>query len=261
MSFKTIVLERDGEIATLTLNRPDVMNSFNDEMIQECSEALALVETEAGIRALIVTGAGRGFSAGQDLGDVQERRDPGAKWSISEHLRKRYNPMITAMRELGKPVIAAVNGVAAGAGMSFALAADIRIASEHARFVQAFIGVGLVPDTGSSYFLPRLVGPSLAFELCATGRAVGAEEAARIGLVSRVVSPGVLMPAAKELARDLAARSPAAISRIKQMLGRTWNSDLAAMLDLEAGMQEEAAASPEHRRLVDEFLARKAKKE
>ena len=260
MSFKTILLERDGQVATLTLNRPDVMNSFNDQMIGECSEALGLVETEAGIRALIVTGAGRGFSAGQDLGDVQERRDPDAKWSISEHLRKRYNPMIAALRELDKPVIAAVNGAAAGAGMSFALAADLRIASEHARFVQAFIGVGLVPDTGSSYFLPRLVGPSLAFELCATGRAVSAEEAARIGLVSRVVSPGVLMSAAKEMARELATKSPAAISRIKRMLARTWDSPLPAMLDLEAVMQEEAAASPEHRELVDAFLAKKAKK-
>jgi 2-(1,2-epoxy-1,2-dihydrophenyl)acetyl-CoA isomerase len=260
MSFKTILLERDGDIATLTLNRPDVMNSFNDEMIDDCTRAFGLVETEREIKALILTGAGRGFSAGQDLGDVQARRESGVKWSLAEHLRKRYNPMFLALRTLDKPVIAAVNGAAAGAGMSFALAADLRIASENAKFSQAFIAVGLVPDTGSTWYLPRLVGPSTAFDLCATGRAVGAEEAARMGLVSRVVSPTVLLPAAREIAKELAGKSSAALSRLKSMLNRSWESDLPAMMDLEAAMQEEAAASPQHREAVDAFLARKAKK-
>ena len=144
--------------------------------------------------------------------------------------------------------------------MSFALAADIRIASTFAKFVQAFIGVGLVPDTGSSWFLPRLVGPSLAFDLCATGRALTAAQAQRAGLVSRVVAPGVLAALAMDIARGIAAKSPAAVGRIKEMMRRTWTSTLEEMLDLEARLQDEASRSPEHRALVDAFMAKSAKK-
>ena len=260
MPFKSLTLARDGAVAVLTLNRPEVMNSFNDALIGECTEAFGLVETDEAVRALIVTGAGRGFCAGQDLGEVRERRASGQPWSLAEHVRRRYNPMIRAMRELDKPVVAAVNGAAAGAGMSFALAADLRIASEHAKFVQAFIGIGLVPDTGSSWFLPRLVGPAAAFDLCATGRTVSAEEALRMGLVSRVVSAGVLMSAAREVATELASKSAEAVARIKQMLRRTWDLGLEEALELEATLQEEAAGTPQHRDLVDAFLAKSGKK-
>ena len=257
MPPETIRLERDGAVATLTLNRPEVLNSFNDQMIGECTEAFQGLAKDDSVRALILTGAGRGFCAGQDLADVQAH---GPDWSIATHIRERYNPMILALRALPCPVIAAVNGAAAGAGMSFALAADIRVASTFAKFVQAFIGVGLVPDTGSSWLLPRLVGPSMAFDLCATGRALSAIEAQRAGLVSRVVMPGVLPGLAKGIARGLAEKSPAAMSRIKEMMRRTWTSTLEEMLDLEAQLQEEAAKSSEHKALVDAFVARSAKK-
>lgn len=257
MAFETILLGREGAVATLTLNRPDVLNSFNEKMIADCTEAFQELGGEREVRALIVTGAGRGFCAGQDLADVQSR---GADWSISRHLVERYNPMILAMRALPMPVIAAVNGAAAGAGMSFALAADMRIASTSARFLQAFVSIGLVPDTGSSWFLPRLVGPSLAFDLCATGRALTAEEALRAGMVSRVVSRPVLKKAALEVAHDLAAKSPEAIRRIKEMMCRTWTSSLEEMMALEARLQDEASRTPEYKALVDTFVAKSSRK-
>ncbi len=260
MAYQHLLLELDGPVAVLTLNRPDLLNAFNDVLIEECTEAFRTLGSAREVRAVIVTGAGRGFSAGQDLEDVKRRREAGAPWSIAEHLREKYNPMIVAMRVLDKPIIAAVNGAAAGAGMSFALAADLRIASEHAKFLQAFVAIGLVPDTGSSWFLPRLVGPSVAFDLCATGRVVGAEEALRIGLVSRVVSAPVLMTAARALAMELARKSPAALARIKSMLNLSWSSDLGDALALEAQLQHEASQTPEYIQLVDEFLLRSERK-
>ncbi len=257
MAFETILLERDGALATLTLNRPDVLNSFNEQMISECTEAFRALAADREVRALVVTGAGRGFCAGQDLADVQSR---GADWSISKHILEHYNPMVLAMRALPMPVIAAVNGAAAGAGMSFALAADMRIASVAAKFLQAFVSIGLVPDSGSSWFLPRLVGPSMAFDLCATGRALTAEEALRAGIVSRVVPRPILKKAALEVARELATKSPEAIRRIKEMLRQTWTSSLEEMLALEARLQDEASRTPEYKALVDAFLAKSGKK-
>ncbi len=179
----TILRSNDSGVLTLTLNRPDALNSFNVEMKEALLAALKDAARDREVRVVVLTGAGRAFSAGQDL---KERQAPGAA-DLGTELRTRYNPIILAMRRLEKPIIGAINGVAAGAGISVALACDIRIASEAASFIEVFGRVGLVPDTGSSWFLPRLIGPARAAEMFFTGEPVDAATAERIGLVNRVV--------------------------------------------------------------------------
>src|SRR6266496_5578597 len=190
---------RDGAVLTITLNRPEVLNAFNAAM----HEALAAALNEAGdpaVRAVVLTGAGRGFCVGQDL--TEFRDSPG---DIGNRLRKNYHPNVLAIRRLEKPVIAAVNGAAAGAGLSFACACDIRIAADSASFVPAFINIGLVPDSGGSYFVTRLLGYARAFEWMTSGRRLTAAEAHAWGLVSEVVEADGLPARAAELAAELAA--------------------------------------------------------
>lgn len=235
-------VEIDGPVATLTLDRPESLNALTVPVKVALREALETIAADRAVRAVILTGAGRAFCAGQDLA---EREQPDAA-PLDVEVRERYNPLIRAIRSMPQPVIAAVNGVAAGAGASLAFACDIRIAAEEARFLLAFGRIGLVPDSGATWFLPRLVGPAKAAELALVGDTVDAKEALRIGLVSRVVPADGLMPEARALAARLAEGAPLAMSLTKRALERSMTVTLDEALDREAELQGQAGASADH---------------
>lgn len=249
----TLLREQDGGVLTLTLNRPDALNSFTIEMKETLLTALKDAARDGDIRAVLLTGAGRAFSAGQDL---KERQAPGVA-DLGTELRLRYNPIILAMRRLEKPIVGAVNGVAAGAGCSVALACDIVIAAESARFIEAFGKVGLVPDTGSSWFLPRLVGHARAAEMMLTADPLDAATAERIGLVNRVVPDDQLMTEARALAARLAAGAPIAMALAKRALNRALDSSLEEALEYEAQLQSIAGRSADHREGVAAFVEKR----
>src|SRR3990172_4599046 len=183
-----LLIGNDGAVRTLRLNRPESLNALDDELLAALARAMADAEKDRTVRCVVLTGAGRGFSSGQDLAAVAARYTTNEPIELGSHLRERYNPIITRLRTIEKPVIASVNGVAAGAGCSLALACDIRIAAESASFIEAFVNVGLVPDSGSTFMLPRLIGVARAMEMAITGRKVTAAEAVQIGLVNQIVS-------------------------------------------------------------------------
>ena len=232
----------DGPVATLTLDRPEALNALTVALKVALRRELERIAADRAVRAVILTGAGRAFCAGQDLA---ERERPDAA-PLDEELRQRYNPIIRALRSMGQPVIAAVNGVAAGAGASLAFACDLRIAAGEARFVLAFGRIGLVPDSGATWFLPRLVGAARAAEIALTGDAIAADEALRIGLVSRVVPADDLMAEARGLADRVAAGAPLALALTKGALDRSWSVELDEALDGEAKLQGIAGASADH---------------
>lgn len=246
----------DG-VCTIALNRPDTYNAVDDALSKEFADALKTAERDASVRVIVITGNGKAFCSGQDLAELKERYVPGYVPELSKDLHKRYNPIIRRIAGMPKPVIAAVNGVAAGAGCSLALACDLRIASEHASFVEAFVHVGLIPDSGSTWFLPRLVGAARAFELCCTGRKVGAEEALAIGLVNQVVPAGELEAAAQKMAAQLAALPPRAIALTKRLLGASFERSLDEQLDAEAYDQETAGLTADHMEGVMAFLEKR----
>jgi 2-(1,2-epoxy-1,2-dihydrophenyl)acetyl-CoA isomerase len=235
-------VEVDGPVATLTLDRPEALNALTVPVKVALREALERLAGDRAVRAVILTGAGRAFCAGQDLA---EREEPDAA-PLEVEVRERYNPIILAIRSMGQPVIAAVNGVAAGAGASLAFACDVRIAAEEARFVLAFGRIGLVPDSGATWFLPRLVGPAKAAELALVGEPVDAEEALRIGLVSKVVPRDQLLAEARTLAAKLAEAAPLALALTKEALHRSMTLDLDEALEGEAKLQGIAGASADH---------------
>jgi 2-(1,2-epoxy-1,2-dihydrophenyl)acetyl-CoA isomerase len=243
--------QRDGDVLTITLNRPDVLNAFDSAMHAAFKEAIG----EAGdpdVRAVVLTGAGRGFCVGQDLNEFKE-----AAGDIGERLRSTYNPNVRALRGLEKPVIAAVNGPAAGAGLSLACACDLRLAAASASFVPAFVGIGLVPDTGATYFVARLLGYSRAFEWLCSGRALSAADAHAWGLVAEVVGDGRLPARAADLAATLAAQPTRAIGLTKRLLERAVLSSLEEQLELEADLQAEAAQSADFKEGVAAFLEKR----
>ncbi len=235
-------VEVDGPVATLTLDRPEALNALTVPVKVALRAALESIAGDRAIRAVILTGAGRAFCAGQDLA---ERDEPDAA-PLDVEVRERYNPIIRALRSMGQPVIAAVNGVAAGAGASLAFACDIRIAAEEARFVLAFGRIGLVPDSGATWFLPRLVGPAKAVELALIGDAVDAAEALRLGLVSKVVPGDQLLVEARAMADRIADGAPLAMALTKTALERSMSMDLDEALDGEAKLQGIAGASADH---------------
>lgn len=254
---QTILAEDADGVRTITLNRPDVLNSINTGMLQELGRAVRDADRDKGVRCLILTGAGRGFCAGQDLADVADRYKSDNPIELGHHLRKFYNPLIIRLRKMEKPVIASVNGVAAGAGCSLALAADMRVAAESAGFIQAFIKVGLVPDSGSTFFLPRLIGVARTLEMACTGRKISAEEALRVGLVNQVVSDGELAEAAMKLARRLASLPPRGIALTKRAINAAWGSDLETQLEYEAMLQTTVGKTADHREGVAAFLEKR----
>ena len=249
----TVLRETAQGVLTLTLNRPDALNSFNVEMKEALLAALKDAARDRGARVIVLTGSGRAFSAGQDL---KERQAPGAK-DLGTELRTRYNPIILAMRQLEKPIIGAVNGVAVGAGISIALACDIVLAAEGATFIEAFTRVGLVPDTGSSWFLTRLVGYARAAEMMFTADPVDAATAAQIGLINRVVPAEELMPEANALASRLAQSAPLALGLAKRALNRALESGLTEALEYEAQLQSVAGRSSDHGEGVAAFVEKR----
>jgi 2-(1,2-epoxy-1,2-dihydrophenyl)acetyl-CoA isomerase len=260
-TFETLRVETADGVCTVTLNRPDSLNSINDLMTTELGAIVKQLRRDDTVRCVVLTGAGRAFCSGQDLGDLKKKyADPSYTPHLGDDLRRRYNPVITGLRDLEKPVIAAVNGVAAGAGLSLALACDLRLASDKASFTEVFVNVGLVPDSGSSFFLPRLVGLGNALALCFTGEKVSAADAHQLGLVNRVVPGDELMQATSELAKKLANLPTKAIGLMKRLLYRSLSSDLDAMLEAEAFAQETAALTADHREGVLAFFEKRPPK-
>lgn len=237
-----LVVEVDGPVAILTLDRPDALNALTVALKVALRGALEDIAADRTIRSVILTGAGRAFCAGQDLA---ERERPDAV-PLDEELRDRYHPIIRALRSMPQPVVAAVNGVAAGAGASLAFACDLRIAASEARFVLAFGRIGLVPDSGATWTLPRLVGASRAAAIALLGDAIDADTAERIGLVHRVVPAAELAGAAREWADRLAASAPRALAMTKAALDRSWSLGFEAALEEEARAQGIAGATADH---------------
>jgi 2-(1,2-epoxy-1,2-dihydrophenyl)acetyl-CoA isomerase len=253
----TVAIASANHICTITLNRPDVLNAFNDALTTELHDALKNAEKDANVRVIVITGAGRAFSSGQDLGDLRERYKTGVVPPLGDDLRKRYNPIIRRIREMDKPVIAAVNGVAAGAGCSLALACDLRVASDQASFIEVFINVGLIPDSGSTYTLVRLVGVGKAMELCCTGQKVDAVEALRMGIVNQMVPAAELEAATQKLAARLASLPSRAIALTKRLLNQSLQNDLNQQLEAEAFDQETAGKTADHHEGVTAFLEKR----
>jgi 2-(1,2-epoxy-1,2-dihydrophenyl)acetyl-CoA isomerase len=252
-SLVLVDVDTDACVATITLNRPDALNSLTVPMKEELLRVLRSVEHDAAVRAVVLTGAGRAFCAGQDL---RERLQPDAA-PLGEELRERYNPIIAAMRSTPKPIVAAINGVAAGAGASLAMACDIRIAAEHASFVLAFGRVGLVPDSGATWFLPRLVGDARAAEMALLGDPVSAADARSLGLVGRVVTGDQLVAEATGVAARLAAGAPRAIELTKRALATSWSRDLESALEHEAELQDIAGRTADHAEGMAAFLEKR----
>jgi 2-(1,2-epoxy-1,2-dihydrophenyl)acetyl-CoA isomerase len=235
-------VETVDAVTTLTLDRADSLNSLTLGLKNELLQALKSAGRDRAIRAVVITGAGRAFCAGQDL---RERMEPDAA-PLAVELRQRYNPIIIAMRRLEKPIVAAVNGVAAGAGASLAFACDIRLAAPEASFILAFGRVGLVPDSGATWFMPRLVGTAKALEIALTTEPLSAADAERFGLVARIVPADGLLAEAQALAERLAAGAPRAIALTKRALNRAWDATLEEQLEYEADLQGLAGASADH---------------
>jgi 2-(1,2-epoxy-1,2-dihydrophenyl)acetyl-CoA isomerase len=250
--YKTILFEEKDNILIISLNRPDVYNAFNSDMLSELYEAFKKAGEDEKVRCIILTGTGKAFCSGQDLKDFSEK-----KLTFKEALEQRYNPLIKSIAYLPKPVICAINGVAAGAGISLALACDYRIASESATLTEVFINVGLVPDSGSSFFLPRIVGYAKAFEMCATGDKVTAAEAKEFGLVNKVVSGKLLMKSAEAVAKNLASRPTKAIGMIKDLLNRSFESSLDEILKLEGDHQQTAGNTEDFKEGISSFLEKR----
>ncbi len=257
MAYETLLSETVDGVLTLTLNRPDVLNAVTDAMLAELQSAFRDAERDVAVRCIVLTGAGRGFCAGQDL-NMRGGATDAPRQSVGDHLRQGYNPLVRRIRAIEKPVIAAVNGVAAGAGANIALACDLRIASETASFVQAFVKIGLVPDSGGTLFLPMLVGMAKAAELAFTGDRIGAEECLRLGLVNQVVPADALVEKTRELAIRLAALPTRAIGLTKRAFNRAMMPDLDAVLDYEADMQTLASRTQDNKEGVAAFLEKRA---
>lgn len=253
--FEHLTLAVEDGIATITLNRPDRLNALSMALLEEMQQAVAQVsEPKSGVRCVLLTGNGRGFSSGADLSD----RDisSGSMPDLSHRLRTYYNPLITALVALPVPMVAAVNGPAAGAGMSLALCADFILAARSAYFLQAFVNIGLAPDAGSTYFLPRLIGPARAARLAMLGEKLDAATAEDWGLIHKAVDDEDLMPEAMALAEKLAKGPTLALSRIKAMLGESLDNSLADQLELEALAQKDLGYSEDFKAGIMGFLSK-----
>lgn len=255
MAYEKILLARDNGLATITLNAPDRLNAVSRKMIAEIKQCWEELAADASVRAVLLTGAGRGFCAGADLADPD--REASATADSGAALEKFFNPVIRAMRAIPKPVVSAVNGVAAGVGMSFALASDIAIAGKSASFLQAFARIGLLPDGGSTWFLPRLVGDQRARALAMLAPQISAEQARQWGLIWDVVDDAALMPTATEIARKLAEGPTLALARIKEALNRSTGNDLSQQLDVERDSQRVLGKTDDFKEGVAAFLAKR----
>jgi len=251
--YETLLYSVSDGTGTITMNRPDVYNALNEVMKKELNDVFKEAERDPAIRCIVLRGSGeKAFCSGQDLKEHQ-----GKKRSLKESLLKSYNPLIKKMRSIEKPVIGMINGVAAGAGLSIALACDMRIMADTAKLIEVFVRIALVPDSGSHWFLPRLVGMARAFEYSALGGDITASEAERVGLVNKIVPSAHLEQETMELAARLAKAPTKTIGLIKRTLNRSLASDLDALLEYEATIQEIASQSEDHKEGIAAFLEKR----
>jgi 2-(1,2-epoxy-1,2-dihydrophenyl)acetyl-CoA isomerase len=256
MTYESIQFSIDSGIAVLTLNRPDRLNSFTQAMHLEVRDALDKVQADKSVRVLLLTGAGRGFCAGQDLND--RAVDPGAPGvDLGESVEKFYAPLVMTLKNLPMPVICAVNGVAAGAGANLALACDIVLAAKSASFIEAFCKLGLIPDTGGTWHLPRLIGPARATGLAMLGEKLSAEKAEQWGLIWRCLPDDELMNEAMALARHFASAPTKGLAFTKKAMQASYANTLPEQLQLEAGMMRELGYSHDYREGVAAFIAKR----
>src|ERR687892_773981 len=249
--------EVDNGVATITLNRPEVLNAFDDSFGKEALTAVDRAAADESVRCIAITGAGRAFSSGEDLGALADGYERGEVPALGDTLVNRYNPLIRTIRAAPKPVLAAVNGVAAGAGASIALACDVRIASEHAKLVLAFIKVGLVPDSGALWFLTRMVGSARAWQLASTGEPVTADEGLRLGLLDNVIRADNFESEWRRLARELAAGPTRAFALTKKLVNEAPDRSLDEQLNLEVEAQTQAGQTEDHLEGVKAFLGKR----
>ncbi|QNK76315.1 enoyl-CoA hydratase/isomerase family protein [Winogradskyella sp. PAMC22761] len=251
---KSILLKIENKIAYITLNRPEVFNSFNREMAFLLHDTLDACETNDEVRAIVLTGNGKAFCAGQDLKEVTDPDlNPGFKKILEEH----YNPIITRLRAIKKPIIAAVNGVAAGAGANIALACDIVVAHEKVSFIQAFSLIGLVPDSAGTFFLPRLIGFQKALALAMLGDKIGAEEAEKMGMIYKMIPLESFEEDVNKLALKLANMPTKALGMIKELFNKSITNDLESQLALESKLQIEAAQTEDYKEGVAAFIEKR----
>lgn len=254
--FQYLLLNQADSVLTITMNRPGVLNALNAVMIDELGDALLAAGQDNAVRCIVLTGAGRAFGAGQDLNDFVTLYTTPGPIAVSEHLVK-YHRILHALRSAPKPVIAAVRGVAAGASCNLALGCDLRIAADNARFIEAFARIGLVPDAGGAYFLPRLVGMGRALEMALLADEVSGPEAERIGMVNRCVPADDLDRVTNELARRLAQGPTNTYALIKDLMYQSAEGDLATSLQLEGKLQDQAINTADHREGVTAFLQKR----
>jgi 2-(1,2-epoxy-1,2-dihydrophenyl)acetyl-CoA isomerase len=247
-----VLTRRDGAVLTITFNRPEVYNAFNRDLHAALQEALEEA-ADAAVRCVVITGAGKGFCAGQDLKEFGS-----VSGSIGDALETTYHPNVRLVRSLAKPVIAAVNGAAAGAGLSFACACDVRLASSSASFVPGFIGIGLVPDAGGTWFIHRLLGFARAFDWMCSNRRLSPQEALEWGLVSEVIDADGFEARVTELAAEWAARPTLAVGRTKQLFDHAFTAELDAQLALEARLQQESVGTTDFAEGVNAFLEKRS---
>ncbi|MDB5365382.1 MAG: paaG [Rhodospirillales bacterium] len=258
MSAEPVLYAVERGVAAITLNRPDKLNSFTPEMHAALAGALDRAERDATVRAVLLTGAGRGFCAGQDLADPSISPLGDAKPDLGATIDRYYGPLIRKLRALPKPVIAAVNGIAAGAGANLALSCDIVLAARSANFIQAFCKIGLVPDSGGTFLLPRLIGLARARALALLGEKVSAETAVAWGMIWRAVDDDALLGEATALARQLATQPTAGLALIKRALDESLTNDLDTQLDLERDLQRQAGRTEDYREGVAAFFEKRA---
>jgi 2-(1,2-epoxy-1,2-dihydrophenyl)acetyl-CoA isomerase len=251
-NLETIRYEIDQAVATITLNRPDAFNSFTPVMLVEIAGALKQAEQDVSVRAIVLTGAGKAFCAGQDIKSIDENIDYAAL------LQENYHPMLRAITRTTKPIIAAVNGVAAGAGMSLALAADFRLVKPKTKFVSAFLGIGLIPDCGFMYILPRLIGYAKALEIAAIGKPISGEEAVKLGMATELVVEEEWEEEVGRFAGNLAQMPTKAISLVKRYMLDSMHSDLDHFLDQEAQAQQIAGMTADHKEGMQAFKEKRA---
>ncbi|MBA4079042.1 MAG: 2-(1,2-epoxy-1,2-dihydrophenyl)acetyl-CoA isomerase [Cyanobacteria bacterium PR.023] len=254
---KILLTEKKNGVGIITLNRPDKLNAFSDELTFQLQDALKEMEKDKEVRAIILTAAGRGFCAGQDLQSRSIAQEMGERPSLGDSIRRRYNPIVIKLRRIEKPIIAAVNGVAAGAGASIAFACDYRIVTDKVNFIQSFTKVGLIPDSGATFILTRLVGLTKAFELMLSADKLSAEEALNLGIINKIVGEDDLMKEAIALAEKLAAGPTKAFGLTKRAVNRAVFDDLEELLEYEASLQEIAGRSDDFAEGVKAFVEKR----
>lgn len=255
MTFETILYTIEDGIGTITLNRPDSFNAANEQLTTDLQQALADATTNEAVRCVVLTGAGKAFCSGQDLKDAPTG---GGKRSLKDSLHRRYNPIIRAMRSMPKPIIAGINGVAAGAGLSLALAADVRIMSSAARMVEAFIGIALIPDSGATCFYPRMLGYAKAFEFATLNKPITADDALHLGMVNMVVAPRAFPAALAAMAGQYAHGPTQTYGFVKELLQQGMTSTLDDMLEREADYQQRAGESADYTEGVTAFIEKRS---